>query len=71
MATLELWRWRITDPERGTTYATRHRMTEADALALDSAAERVPGTLEVREVAENPEQLRASSIYPKGDPTPQ
>ncbi len=70
MARLELWRWRITDPERGTTYATRHRMTEADALALDPAAERVPGTLEVREVADDLEQLRSSSIHPKADPTP-
>lgn len=70
MAKLELWRWWVTDPERGVRYATRHRMTEADALALDPTAERVPGTLEVREVADDPETLRASNIHPKPDPTP-
>lgn len=71
MARLELWRWLITDPERGVRYATRHRMCEADAVALDPAAERVPGTLEVREVADDVDQLRASSMHPKADPRPQ
>ena len=70
MATIELWRWRLTDPERGVRYATRARMTEAAALALDATAERIEGTLEVRQVADDPETLRASSMHPRNDPTP-
>ena len=45
--TLHLWRWRITD-DRGRRISTRHLMTEADALATDPTAERIPGTEEVR-----------------------
>lgn len=70
MARLELWRWWVTDHERGVRYATRHVMSEADALALDPTAERVPGTMETREVASDAEQMRTSSIRPKDEPPP-
>lgn len=46
--TIDLYQWWVTDPASGRRYKTRHRMTEADALATDPAAERVPGSLETR-----------------------
>ena len=49
MQTIILWRWRITD-DRGRRIETRHRMTEADALAQDPTAERIDGTEERRQV---------------------
>lgn len=49
MHTITLWRWHITD-DRGRRIETRHRMTEADALATDPTAERIPGTEDVRRV---------------------
>lgn len=56
MQTITLWRWRITD-DRGRRIETRHRMTEADALAQDPTAERIPGTEETR-------RARAPGDYP-------
>ena len=50
MRTLDLWRWRLTDPDTGRGYTTRHRMTDADALAQDPKAERGAGSLEQRQV---------------------
>lgn len=50
MQTIEMWRWLITDPATGRRRATRYRMTEADARATDPGAERVPGSLEQRQV---------------------
>jgi hypothetical protein len=61
MATLQRWRWRVTDPASGRRYVTRHHMTEADALATDPAAERVEGTLQVLEVADGPNLHSTSS----------
>lgn len=52
MKTVELWRWRITDPANGRRYTTRHRMSAADALATDPKAERVEGSMELRRVPE-------------------
>ena|GEM_PF-2474248 len=49
MLTITLWRWRITD-DMGRRVATRYRMTEAEALQADPAAERIPGTEEARRV---------------------
>jgi len=54
MNTIELWRWWITDPCTGRRTATRYRMTEADALAVDAGAESVPGSLEVRPISTSP-----------------
>lgn len=56
MKTIDLWRWRITDPASGHRYTTRHRMTDADALALDPAAQRVEGSLEQRLVPETEQE---------------
>lgn len=50
MKTIDLWRWYATDPATGRRRATRHVMTEADALATDPGAERVLGSLEQRQV---------------------
>lgn len=52
--TLELWRWSVTDPVSRRRYVTRCRMTEADALDLDPAAEHVPGSQELRQVSTDP-----------------
>lgn len=57
---LDLWRWSVTDPDTGRRYTTRHRMTEADARALDTAAERVPGTQELRPVPDDPGAVSTS-----------
>jgi hypothetical protein len=64
--TIELWLWRVTDPVSGRTYVTRYRMSEANALDFDPAAERVPGSREVRELHESP---RAPNAI--GRPRPQ
>jgi hypothetical protein len=34
---IELWRWRLTDPESGRRSVTRYRMTEAEARQVDPA----------------------------------
>lgn len=60
MRTIELHRWRITDPATGRRYTTRHAMTEADAKATDPAAEPVPGTREVRAAPEDPFDVSTS-----------
>ena len=53
---IELWHWRVTDKVSRRHFITRHRMTQADALDFDPAAERVEGSLERRVVrgAEEP-----------------
>lgn len=61
MQTIELYRWRVTDPATGSRYTTRHLMTEADAKATDPAAELVPGTREVRPVLEDPFEASTSA----------
>lgn len=52
MPTLHLWRWNVTDPVSGCRSKTRWVLTEAEALARDPKAVRVPNTLEVRETPE-------------------
>lgn len=54
MPTVEFWRWEITDPVTGKRSKTRYRMREADALATDATATKVPGSLELRELPESP-----------------
>ncbi|MBK6470311.1 MAG: hypothetical protein IPF94_06115 [Betaproteobacteria bacterium] len=56
MHTVDLWRWRLTDPVTGRTYRTRHVMTQADALALDPQAQRVDHTLVRRQVPDGPHE---------------
>ena len=65
MKTKEFWRWRLHNGITGRLYSSRYDMTEADALAVDPAAARVPGSKQVRLVPENDDEmqrLRASSI---------
>ena len=57
---IELWQWRVTDYVSQRRYVTRYRMTEADALDLDPAAERVPGSQELRQVPIDPMALSTS-----------
>jgi hypothetical protein len=61
MEPIELWRWIITSETTGKRVKTRHRMTEADALAMDPTAEKVPGSLEVRRPGGN------TSDWQRGD----
>jgi len=58
--TIELWRWCLTDPESGRCSVTRYLMTEADARQVDPEAERVEGSLERREVPDDPMQISTS-----------
>ena len=51
---IELWHWRVTDKVSRRHFITRHRMTQADALDFDPAAERVEGSLERRVVRSGP-----------------
>ena len=66
MHTIDLWRWVITDPLSGRRGPTRYRMTEADALATDPTAERVPGTLERREVPDGPGEHQLTDAWRRG-----
>jgi len=56
MHTIDLYRWQIVDPWTGRAYTTRHRMTAADALALDPNAQRVAFSLERRSVPDGPHE---------------
>jgi hypothetical protein len=57
--TIELWHWRVTDPVSRCRYVTRYRMTQANALHFDPAAERVEGSLERRLVRNDLPSMRA------------
>lgn len=39
-----MWRWRLDDDVTQRRITTRYHMTEAEALAKDPKAEKVPGT---------------------------
>jgi hypothetical protein len=52
MKTIELWRWWISGPT-GKRRQTRYVMTAEDALKTDPNAERVEGSLEQRQVADD------------------
>jgi hypothetical protein len=54
--TIQVWRWWITDELRGKRHATRHHMTEADALATDPKAERVEGSMRELRMPEGPHE---------------
>lgn len=52
MRTVEVWAWRLRSETTGKVVRARWKMTEAEALARDPAAERVPGTMESRTIYE-------------------
>lgn len=63
MPTIHLWRWRLTSEITGRRYSSRWVMSEADALALDPTAERLPHSLEVREVPEGGLRAHGTSDF--------
>ena len=50
MNTVEVWSWKLRSETTGRIVRARWKMTEAEALARDPAAERVPGTVEQRTI---------------------
>lgn len=62
MHTITRWRWRVLDPERGIRYATRHHMTEAEALETDPGAERIEATRQNLEVPDNVDEHAFTSL---------
>ncbi len=60
MKQVDYWRWRLkAQTHGGAVYNSRHVMTEAQALAQDPGAVRIPGTHQVIEVADTDEELAA------------
>ena len=57
MGEFKTWHWWMTDPQSGQRVMSPTAMTEADALKLDSSAQRVYATLEI----ELPAELRPES----------
>jgi len=55
---IELWYWHVTDKVSRRCFITRHRMTQADALDFDPAAQRVEGSLERRVVRHDPRSIK-------------
>ncbi|MBK7459651.1 MAG: hypothetical protein IPJ42_14980 [Betaproteobacteria bacterium] len=62
---IELWHWRVTDKVSRRHFITRHRMTQADALDFDPAAERVEGSLERRVVRCDPRSIQHQRLSPQ------
>ncbi len=63
MQTIELHRWLVTCPDTGRVYRTRHAMTAADAQAVDTLAQPVPGTCERRLVPDGPSEHALTSAW--------
>lgn len=60
MKQVDYWRWRLkAQTHGGAVYNSRHVMTEAQALAQDPGAVRIPGTHQILEVTETDEELSA------------
>lgn len=57
MKTVEYWRWMTWQVGGEKKTITRHHMNEETALARHPEAVKVPGTMELREVCETPEDL--------------
>jgi hypothetical protein len=55
---IELWHWRVTDKVSRRHFITRHRMTLADALDFDPAAECLEGSLERRTMRHEPLSIK-------------
>ena len=53
MASIEYWRWRYRDPKTGRTCRTVFQLT-ADEAAKYSDAERIPGTMLLRDTDDEP-----------------
>jgi len=65
MKTVEMWRWWVaSETPPGKRIKTRHHMSREDALKRDPTAEPVPGTMELREIAETPEEVMQRGPYP-------
>jgi hypothetical protein len=63
MKKVEYWCWRMrSDTVPHKLITTRWHMPEAEALARDPDAERVPGTLEVRQQPETEEE-KSTCLY--------
>ena len=67
MKTVEFWCWWVVDEVTGKRRATRHKMTEPEALERHPGAERVAGTMELRSMPETDEE-RADLFRPRGPP---
>ncbi|MBY0469275.1 MAG: hypothetical protein K2Q07_09890 [Burkholderiaceae bacterium] len=58
MKPVEYWRWRIPDERRpGRTTVTSWLMSAETALARYPTAERVPGSMEIRQLPESDEDI--------------
>lgn len=65
MKTLDLYRWRVTDPVSRRRYITRYPLSEANARDFDPCAERIEGTHErimVPEVVLPPSAQRQQAV---------
>jgi hypothetical protein len=56
MHTEEYWRWYLRNEITGKPKPSRWAMCEANALAIDPTATRVPGSLEVRRLPDGPHE---------------
>lgn len=65
MKTVEFWCWWVVDEVTGKRRATRHKMTEEEALTRCPGATRVEHTLELRQMPETPEES-ADLFRPRG-----
>lgn len=61
MHTITRWRWLVLDPERGIRYATRHHMTQAEALETDPGAERIEASRQVLDVPDGQDEHQMTS----------
>ena len=69
MSTITLHRWIVTTRD-GKRRPARHLMTEADALATDPTAERIPGTEDVRQVHAPGDYPGHHQVAARASPTP-
>lgn len=58
MKQVETWTWKMRCETTGKVVRARWKMTAEEALARDPAAERLPGTMEMRTIYE-PGEMRA------------
>jgi hypothetical protein len=60
MKTVEYWQWLIPSERSGKTVRTRYRMDEATALEAYPGAVKAPDSLELRQVPDTDEDMRAN-----------
>lgn len=63
MKRTEFWNWWITSETHHKRVKSSWKMTEADALKRDPKAERVPGTMELRDLPETPDEFQFNSDF--------